>query len=124
MLMSHVGILVVLMIVMPATNAVSERSFSATRRIKSYLRTTMSQQRLNHLMLLHVHKSSTDQLSLVDVANDFIAGSDHRKQVFGMKFLPSDLQTCASFVQSPCFELDQLLLASGLAYPRELLVYQ
>ena len=47
-LMSQVGILVELMIVMPATNAVSERSFSATRRIKSYLRTTMSQQRLTH----------------------------------------------------------------------------
>jgi hypothetical protein len=35
-----------LILVMPATNAVSERSFSTLRRIKSYLRT---QARLNRL---------------------------------------------------------------------------
>ena len=78
------------MLVMPATNAVSERAFSSVQRIKSYLCSTISQQRLNHLM--HVHKSFTDKLSLVDVANDFIASSEHRKHVFGMKFLPSDMQ--------------------------------
>ena len=61
---------------MSATNAGSERSFSAVRRIKSYLRSTMSQQRLNHLMLLHVHKDRTDGLDLVDVANDLIFGSE------------------------------------------------
>ena len=76
---------------MPATNAGSERSFSAVRRIKSYLRSTMSQQRLNHLMLLHVHKDRTDGLDLVDVANDFIVGSEHRKNLFGAKFSSSDL---------------------------------
>ena len=76
---------------MPATNAGSERSFSAVRRIKSYLRSTMSQQRLNHLMLLHVHKDRTDGLDLVDVANDFIFGSEDRKNLFGAKFSSSDL---------------------------------
>ena len=39
-----------LILVMPATNASSERSFSALRRIKTYLRNTMSQARLNHIM--------------------------------------------------------------------------
>ena len=67
---------------MPATNAQSERSFSAVRRIKTYLRSRMSQKRLNNLMLLHVHKSETDDLDLIDVANDFIAHSEHRKQFF------------------------------------------
>ena len=90
-LMSQVSKLVRLMLVMPATNAESERSFSAVRRIKTYLRSTMSQQRLNHLMLLHIHKSLTDDLNLVDVANDFIAGHDHRKHVFGTEFKPADL---------------------------------
>ena len=90
-LMSQVSKLVKLLLVMPATNAGSERSFSAVRRIKTYLRSTMSQQRLNHLMLLHVHKRETDALNLVDVANDFIAGNDHRKHVFGTEFKPSDL---------------------------------
>ena len=86
-----VGKLVKLLLVMPATNAESERSFSAVRRIKTYLRSTMSQQRLNHLMLLHVHKSYTDKLNLVDIANDFIADNEHRKRMFGMEFKVSDL---------------------------------
>ena len=47
-------------LVMPATNAISERSFSALKEVKTYLRTTMTQRRLNHLMLLHVHKDKTD----------------------------------------------------------------
>ena len=41
-------------LVMPAANASSERSFSSLRRLKTYLRTTMTQQRLNHCM--HVFK--------------------------------------------------------------------
>ena len=51
----------------------------------------MSQQRLNHLMVLQVHKDYTEKLNLVDVANDFIAGNDHRTQVFGMEFKKTDL---------------------------------
>ena len=39
-----------------ATNATFERSFSALRRIKSYLRSTMTQARLNYLMVLHYHQ--------------------------------------------------------------------
>ena len=50
--------------VVPATNAVSERSASALCRVKSYLRSTMSQSRLNNLMLLHVHNDRTDKLDL------------------------------------------------------------
>ena len=44
-------------LVMPATNAISERSFSALKRVKTYLRTTMIQLRPNHLMLLHDTKT-------------------------------------------------------------------
>ena len=36
---------------LPATDATSERSFSALRRVKTYLRTTMIQQRLNNLSM-------------------------------------------------------------------------
>ena len=39
--------LVKLILVMPATNATSERCFSALRRLKMWLRTTETQQRLN-----------------------------------------------------------------------------
>ena len=72
-----------LLLVMPATNATSERSFSDLRRVKTYLRTTMTQQRLNHLLVLHVHKTSTDRLDLMNVAREFVAGREGRLRVFG-----------------------------------------
>ena len=52
------------------------------RRIKTYLRSTMGQARLNGLMLLHVHKDKTESLSILDIANSFV-NSEHRKAVFG-----------------------------------------
>ena len=67
---------------MPATNATSERSFSALRRVKNYLRSTMTQQRLNNLMVLHVHKDITDQIELKAVATEFVADSEHRLNIF------------------------------------------
>ena len=83
-LMHEVTKLVKLVLVMPAINAGSERTFSALSRLKTYLWSTMSQRQLNHLMLLHIHKSLTDSLSLVDGANDFISiqTSIHFLQLF------------------------------------------
>ena len=70
-LLSEVLTLTKLVFVLPATNAVSERSFSALRHVKTFLRSTMNQDRLNHLMVLHVHKTLTDTLDLIEVANEF-----------------------------------------------------
>jgi hypothetical protein len=88
-LISEVSSLLRLFLVMPATNAVSERSFSALRRVKSYLRNSMTQERLNHLLLLHAHKHLTDAMNLIEVANDFVALSGHRLSLFG-KFSEAD----------------------------------
>ena len=74
---------IVVVYVMPATNATSERSFSALRRIKTYLRNSMIQERLNNLMLLHVHKQKTDELLLAEVARDFVNDSEHCLHIFG-----------------------------------------
>ena len=89
-LMSQVIKLAKLILVMPATNATSERSFSALRRIKTYLRTTMTQDRMNNLMCLYVHKDKTSYMDIVKIANDFVAQSKHRLDIFG-KFAHSDL---------------------------------
>lgn len=72
-----------LLLVMPATNAVSERSFSVLRRVISYLWSTMTQQRFNHLMVLHIHKDLTDELDIVTLANEFVALHEHRSSIFG-----------------------------------------
>lgn len=80
---SGVWTILKLLLVLPATNATSERSFSALRRVKTFLRTTMSQKRLNSLMVLHVHKEHTDTLDLEKVAQEFISGREGRLRVFG-----------------------------------------
>ena len=48
-----------LLLVVPATSATSERSFSSLHLLKTFLRTTMSQSHLNHLMVLYVNKDYT-----------------------------------------------------------------
>ena len=67
----------------PQTSATAERTFSTLRRLKSYLRSTMSQKRLNHLVLLHVHKSLTDAIDLQSIAVEFINRNDRRLGFFG-----------------------------------------
>jgi len=65
---------------MPATNATNERSFSVMRCVKSYLWSTMWQERL---MVLNIYKEQLDKLDLVAVANEFVSDSEHRKRFFG-----------------------------------------
>ena len=67
---------------MPAINATSERSFSALKRIKSYLRSTMKQELLNSLMAIHVHKDKTDKLELRAIGNEFVAANAQRTNIF------------------------------------------
>ena len=81
--MSEIATLFKILMVMPATNAVSKRSASALRRVKTYLRTISIQKRLNNLMTLHIHKNYTDALSLEFCINDFVTGSEHRLTLFG-----------------------------------------
>ena len=72
LLLSEICTLGKLMLIVPAINAVSERSFSALKRVKTYLRSTTGEARLNHLMLLHVHKELADGIDMVEVANLFV----------------------------------------------------
>lgn len=80
--LSEVSKLLQLVLIMPATNATSERSFSSLRRIKTYLRSTMTQNRLNNLMTLHVHRDYVDKLELQDIASEFIKRGQ-RITIFG-----------------------------------------
>ena len=72
-----------LILVIPATNATSERSFSALKQIKSYLRSPMKQEHLNSLMTIHVHKDRTDKLELRAIGNEFVAANVQRMNIFG-----------------------------------------
>ena len=68
-----------LVLIMPATNAASERSFSAMmRRLKTYLRSTMQQRRLNNVMLLSINKDRVVKLDLTAIGEELIHGNEHR----------------------------------------------
>jgi len=75
--------LVRLLPTIPCSSAEAERSFSSLRRLKTYLRNSTSQQRLNHLAVLHVHRERLDGIDNV-VAREFVAKSDpNRLATFG-----------------------------------------
>ena len=66
-----------------ATSATPERSFSVLRRIKTWLRSRMSQKRLNSLSIMYDNKYLLDNLSLIDVANELVGVQPDRKKAFG-----------------------------------------
>ena len=79
---SEVIKVVKLVLVMPETNALSERS-SALRRIKTWLHSRTDQAWLNWCMTLHVHKMKTDSLPIEHIANEFICRNSSRMHIFG-----------------------------------------
>ncbi|KAL1277341.1 hypothetical protein QQF64_024014 [Cirrhinus molitorella] len=61
-LFKQVEVLLRLLMVVPASSAEAERSFSGLRRLKTWLRTSMTQTRLNNLAICHVHQEKLDAL--------------------------------------------------------------
>ena len=64
-----IAVLLQIYATLPVTTATSERSFSALKYIKNYLRSTMSDSRLNELALLYVHRDIP--LNYDSVIDDF-----------------------------------------------------
>ena len=77
MLVSEVLKLVKLILLVPAANAVSEKSCSSLRRDKTYLQSSMTQERLNSCLVLAIYKEQVDKLNLVEVANQFCFSNEH-----------------------------------------------
>ena len=80
---SEIVTLMKLILVMPAINATCEKTFSALRRVKTYLQSIMTQERLNHLMFLHTHWETTGALDISAVGNDFVSARDRQRFIFG-----------------------------------------
>lgn len=64
------------LLTMPVSTASAERSFSSLRRLKTYLRNTMTEQRLTGLALMHIHRNI--DVNVNRVINDFDA-TGHRR---------------------------------------------
>jgi len=65
-----------LLLVVPASSATADRSFSCVRN-------TMSQARLNHMALLNVHQERVDSLRIADIQGSFIRNHESRRKLFG-----------------------------------------
>lgn len=82
-LFEQVEILVRLLLTVPASSAEAERSFSGLRRLKTWLRSTMTQSRLNSVAVCHIHKDKLDNLNRRLIAQQFIAAKERHRNTFG-----------------------------------------
>ena len=80
---SEVEQLVRLMLLCPVSSCEAERSFSCLRRLKTWLRSTMTQQRLNFIIVCHVNQEVLDSLPISAITAEFAGRSDIQRSVFG-----------------------------------------
>jgi hypothetical protein len=74
--------LVKLLLTFPYSAAGAERSFSALRRLLTWLRSTMTQERLSNLAICNQHRNVVKKLDLVAIARDFANATPERRSVF------------------------------------------
>ncbi|KAL4148872.1 hypothetical protein QTP88_003017 [Uroleucon formosanum] len=70
--------LIQLFITIPTNSASCERSFSCLRRLKTYLRTTMGQSRLNSLGILQIERERSSLIDENEVIDKFSAAAECR----------------------------------------------
>lgn len=70
-----------ILLTIPVTVAYAERSFSKLKLIKSYLRSTMSQERLSGLAMLSIESDMVQKLDYVNLIDTF-ASKNARRVIF------------------------------------------
>ena len=94
-LFPNVSTLLKILSTIPVTSCEAERTFSALRQIKPFLRTTMTEGRLSGLTLLHVHRNISVDLN---DAVDRFARKHPRKLVFiTINIVIVHTHNCASY---------------------------
>ena len=76
----------------PASPCAAERSLSTFRRLKTYLRSTMTQNRLNSLMLCQIHNKYASNM---DIGNQI-----YRNKLHELNYLHSFLFPCLCYSSS------------------------
>ena len=82
-MLSEIHNMLQLYLTIPITSATSERTFSALKHVFTYLRSSMSEKRLNNCVLSHVHKELLDGLDLIQIAKEFVLANDEHIKYFG-----------------------------------------
>uniref|UniRef100_A0A8I6XZ00 HAT C-terminal dimerisation domain-containing protein n=1 Tax=Hordeum vulgare subsp. vulgare TaxID=112509 RepID=A0A8I6XZ00_HORVV len=69
------------LLTIPVTVALAERSFSKLKLLKSYMRTTMTQQRLNDLAIIALESEVLEKIDYEDIIEDFISKNTARMRM-------------------------------------------
>ena len=72
MLLTDVVKLARVFLVMLAINNSSERAFSVMKRIKTYLHSSTTNNRLNYCVILHIRAEDVDKINTIEIAMEFI----------------------------------------------------
>ena len=71
-----------IMLTIPVTVASAERSFSKLKLLKSYLRSTMTQERLNDLAMIALESDMLEKIDYERIIEDFISKNAQRIKFF------------------------------------------
>ena len=71
-----------ILLTIPVTVASAERSFSKLKLLKSYLRSTMTQERLNGLATIALENDILEKINYEDLIEDFISRNTRRMMLF------------------------------------------
>jgi hypothetical protein len=70
------------LLTIPVTVASAERSFSKLKLLKSYLRSTMTQERLNSLATIAIESEILEKIDYEYIIEDFISKNIHKIMLF------------------------------------------
>jgi hypothetical protein len=71
-----------ILLTIPVTVASAERSFSKLKLLKSYLRSTMLQERLNGLAMIAIENDLLESIQYEDLIDEFVSKNVRRMALF------------------------------------------
>ena len=71
-----------ILLTIPVTVAFAERSFSKLKLLKSYLRSSMSQERLNGLAVIAIENNILEKIRYEELIDDFASRNARRISIF------------------------------------------
>ncbi|CAF1228899.1 unnamed protein product [Didymodactylos carnosus] len=75
--------LIKLCLTLLVTTASAEHAFSTLNRLKTVVRNSMTQSRLNHCLLANIYKEKLDEIDPYQIMSKFIASNSNRQAFFG-----------------------------------------
>ena len=78
--------LIRILFVVPVSSCEAEKSFSALPRLKTWLRASMGQERLNGVVVCNVHKDRLNSLKRENICQQFVGSIETRKHMSVLLF--------------------------------------